>query len=320
MVSSLALAAAILAVSVSAQDVLVTTTVNQTHCVTSSNIGNFYHYGAAFATKGKKVFAIQYEAQNVTCCDFDLAYDVSVTIEDISSSASATPCSDHVECQTNGDCDPNATCVMGSSGSFMCQCTDLYEGNGFTCSRKPHWSEWSDFGPYSVSCGNGATRTRTRTCSKPPRCEGTDTDSEVVDLEACPVPTTTTLPPTRYQACGTRKCHSCSGGPSSCSNKGLDRDKDYHDLRGCPSGYQFHSYKKYPQWWPAADVYLRICSSIPPAPVARYRIVPSVLPTTVTKTVETRVSESAVPTRSTMTSLLLCLLLDIPRINKGLHA
>ncbi|MBE9030013.1 hypothetical protein IQ266_09765, partial [filamentous cyanobacterium LEGE 11480] len=51
--------------------------------------------------------------------------------------------------------------------------------------------------------------------------------------------------------CGTRKCKT--------SRSGLDRDKDKSDLRRCPSGYASKGYKKYPQAWPAADVYLRIC-------------------------------------------------------------
>merc|ERR1712180_515224 len=193
MVLTLVAFAASLAVGVLAQDVQITTTVNKTYCITGSNFGDFYHYGAAFAAKGQKASAIQYEGTNVTCCQFELAYD-NVTIEEVSKNAQPTPCSSLAQCEASKDCDENATCVMSSEGSFICQCTELYEGDGFSCSRKPHWSEWGAFGPYSKSCGEGATRTRTRTCSKPPRCEGSNTDSETVDLEACPIPTTTTLP------------------------------------------------------------------------------------------------------------------------------
>jgi len=265
-------AAACLVASVAAQtqSVLVTTTVNETHCVAESNVGNFFHYGAAMAAKGNSIYAIQYEGQNVTCCNFNLQENSNMTIDFVSSAASTTPCSNLDQCRTEGNCDGNATCVFGDIGSFQCQCTELYEGDGFTCSRKPHWSEWGEFGPYSQSCG-AATRTRTRTCSKPPRCEGEDTDTELVTLAACPVPTTTTLPPTRYKACGTRNCADCPGGANTCKEGNLDADRHKSDLRSCPEGFQHHSYLDIERWWIIPDELIRVCSSIPPAPIAKYR-------------------------------------------------
>merc|ERR1711915_770343 len=125
--------AAFLGAVVTAQEVLVTTTLNETYCTTSSNVGDFYHYGATFASKDNKIAAIQYEAMNVTC--FEFANGANVTIEAISRDAGPIPCSNLAECQINGDCDENATCVMGSDGGFMCQCTELYEGDGYSCSR-----------------------------------------------------------------------------------------------------------------------------------------------------------------------------------------
>jgi len=57
-------------------------------------------------------------------------------------------------------------------------------------SGEPSWNDWSEWGayqPYSQTCGKGATRTRTRTCSKPNLCEGSDTNTEPVYLDPCPV-------------------------------------------------------------------------------------------------------------------------------------
>jgi len=261
---------AILASVGSAFDVSIATTVNETHCATASNAGEVYQYGAAFLARGDQILAMEYHGKNVTCCHIDTE-NANITAQDVSETAGIAPCSDLAFCEQPGNCDQHATCVFGAPGAFKCQCTELYEGDGKNCSRKPHWSDWGEFGPYSKSCGNGATHTRTRTCSKPPRCEGSDSDTVTVDLEPCPIPVTTTLPPTRYVVCGTKKCKDCSGGASSCNNDGLDRDKDTSDLKNCPTGYMDHSFKKYDQWWPFADLYLRICASIPPAPVPKYR-------------------------------------------------
>ena len=64
-----------------------------------------------------------------------------------------------------------------------------------------------------------------------------------------------------WQMCGTAKCISCSKKNCEGQNySSLDRDKDKGDLKSCPSGYKNVFYKKYPQTWPAADVYLNICS------------------------------------------------------------
>lgn len=262
--------AATSATDTSATDIVVTTTVNDTHCIAGSNVGTFYHFGAAYAIEENKGLAIQYEAENVTCCSFEFENGANADVAEISKVAGAKPCSNLAECKTNGNCDENAICVMAAEGAFKCQCTELYEGDGTSCSRKPHWSEWSAFGPYSKSCGDGATRTRTRTCSKPPRCNGENTNSETRDLDPCPIPTTTTLPPTRYLACGTRKCKNCPGGYSGCNNKGLDRDKDKEDLKSCPSGYRHVRYKEYWQFI-VPNVWLNICASLPPKPIAKYR-------------------------------------------------
>merc|ERR1711942_67001 len=83
----------------SAQSILVTTTVNKTSCTTTSNIGDFYHYGAAVAAKGNSISAIQYEGKNTSCCSFDLANEANMTIDIVSASAGTTPCSNLEECQ-----------------------------------------------------------------------------------------------------------------------------------------------------------------------------------------------------------------------------
>ena len=80
-----------------------------------------------------------------------------------------------------------------------------------------------------------------------------------------------------WMICGTNKCEGCdvwqlSHVPSECSTadwarrKGLDRDKDKGDLRRCPEGFHGSDdsnfqerFIHFPQWWPAADVYLRKC-------------------------------------------------------------
>ena len=43
------------------------------------------------------------------------------------------------------------------------------------------------------------------------------------------------------------------------SHSGIDRDKDKWDLKRCPYGYSFNKYIKYKQFWPAADVYSKVC-------------------------------------------------------------
>ena len=64
----------------------------------------------------------------------------------------------------------------------------------------------------------------------------------------------------RWRLCGTVDCKRCAEREcTNTTNYGLDRDKDRGDLRSCPSGFHHWGYKHYPQIWPAADVYLRIC-------------------------------------------------------------
>jgi len=132
------------------------------------------------------------------------------------------------------------------------------------------WSAWGKFGPYSKSCGNGARHTRTRTCGKPGNCPGSSSQTVTVNLAACPPAKKVTYEPTKYQICGTKKCKSCSSNAGSCSKSGLDRDKDKSDIKNCYSGYIHDYWRKYDQWWPAKDVYLRICKSNPKA-VMSYR-------------------------------------------------
>lgn len=57
-------------------------------------------------------------------------------------------------------------------------------------------------------------------------------------------------------ACRTERCEG-----HDISN--LDRDKDFHDLARCPPNFEHSFYKRYPQWWPAADVYLNVCKRKP---------------------------------------------------------
>merc|ERR1719369_1368730 len=118
------------------RNILVTTTVNETHCMAASNEGQFYHYGVALAGNhdaNPAVLAVQYEGLDVTCCEFNLVNNSTMSFEDVSSTTGPTPCSDLKECQENGGCDENATCVYGETGVFQCQCTDLYEGDGSSC-------------------------------------------------------------------------------------------------------------------------------------------------------------------------------------------
>ncbi|XP_078575854.1 angiopoietin-1 receptor-like [Branchiostoma floridae x Branchiostoma japonicum] len=58
------------------------------------------------------------------------------------------------------------------------------------------WSEWEDWSPCSVSCGNG-TRTRTRTCDNPsPAYGGQECEGAASDTQACPdQPACSTGPP-----------------------------------------------------------------------------------------------------------------------------
>jgi len=64
--------------------------------------------------------------------------------------------------------------------------------------------------------------------------------------------------------CGTAACKDCKyPGCTHTSNKGLDRDGDYEDLRQCPPSFKHQGYKHYPQIWPFDDVYLRMCAHFP---------------------------------------------------------
>ena len=67
------------------------------------------------------------------------------------------------------------------------------------CSEQPcvgQWSCWSEFGPCSVSCGDGGSRRRRRRCQRLPgvavSCHGNDTETLPCDgpLVPCPGPGT----------------------------------------------------------------------------------------------------------------------------------
>jgi len=65
-----------------------------------------------------------------------------------------------------------------------------------------------------------------------------------------------------YVLCGTVLCVACNH--ANCDDHErlygrLDRDKDWSDLRHCPPGFHTSGHKWYDQWWPAADVYLKVC-------------------------------------------------------------
>lgn len=64
----------------------------------------------------------------------------------------------------------------------------------------------------------------------------------------------------QWLLCGTGNCKPCAEARCRAQSiSGLDRDKDKPDLKRCPSTHNHHEYRKYPQSWPFADVYLRIC-------------------------------------------------------------
>ena len=67
----------------------------------------------------------------------------------------------------------------------------------------------------------------------------------------------------KWVKCGTAQCIACT--QEQCAEHrrdGLDRDGDTEDLKACPPGYKDFGYQKYPQTWPAEDVYLRICKLV----------------------------------------------------------
>jgi len=66
----------------------------------------------------------------------------------------------------------------------------------------------------------------------------------------------------KWLLCGTAACRKC--GSNCCktdSNKGLDRDGDEEEVRTCPPGFSDRGWITYDLWWPADDVYLRICGN-----------------------------------------------------------
>jgi len=67
----------------------------------------------------------------------------------------------------------------------------------------------------------------------------------------------------KWIMCGTAACKFCADDPccEKTTNKGLDRDGDYGDLRSCPPGFSDKGWKTYDLKPPAVDVYLRICGN-----------------------------------------------------------
>jgi len=66
----------------------------------------------------------------------------------------------------------------------------------------------------------------------------------------------------KWMLCGTAACKECeSDCCESDSNQGLDRDGDTEDIRSCPPGFSGRGWITYDLWWPADDVYLRICGN-----------------------------------------------------------
>jgi len=67
----------------------------------------------------------------------------------------------------------------------------------------------------------------------------------------------------QWQICGTDFCKICENDVwcKKTSNYDLDRDKNLGDLIKCPTPLVQRGWKYYNQIWPAADVYLRVCSS-----------------------------------------------------------
>ena len=72
------------------------------------------------------------------------------------------------------------------------------------------------------------------------------------------------IPDMIWMLCGTTRCQSCRSSQCTDDNDrtGLDRDKDEGDLKRCPAGFAHKGFKRYPQWWPFADLYLRICTNV----------------------------------------------------------
>ncbi|XP_078597011.1 uncharacterized protein LOC144873487 [Branchiostoma floridae x Branchiostoma japonicum] len=91
----------------------------------------------------------------------------------------------------NSSCRNGGTCVDGV-GNYTCVCPDGF--NGKLCEKQivnGGWSQWTDWAPCSVTCGNG-THERWRQCNSPPpkedgkECVGLSTEMESCHLQDCP--------------------------------------------------------------------------------------------------------------------------------------
>ena len=101
--------------------------------------------------------------------------------------------------------------IAQSSNSEGLSCDHFQSKEVEPCNMKPcpvHgvWREWSQFGPCSVSCGNG-TKSRSRTCFGPfyqgNSCLGTNIDIQTCSVENCE--TCNFGPWTNWTDC-TKKC------------------------------------------------------------------------------------------------------------------
>jgi len=158
-------------------------------CTIDGDLEQFSQYGASFSTDGTFVLATEYSRKDVKCCIINYATGTNLSPAELSLVATPTPCTELQQWKELDICDENAYVVFTTQHfpGFTCQCYEDYEGNGYYCSRKAYWSEWSEFSAPTQTCGAGAVVTRTRTCSQPGLCSGPDIETVVVDLEPCAV-------------------------------------------------------------------------------------------------------------------------------------
>ncbi|XP_035676270.1 signal peptide, CUB and EGF-like domain-containing protein 1 [Branchiostoma floridae] len=102
-----------------------------------------------------------------------------------------THCDVNINDCHNSSCRNGGTCVDGV-GNYTCVCPDGF--NGKLCEKQivyGGWSQWTDWTPCSVTCGNG-THERWRQCNSPPPkedgkdCVGISTEMETCRLQDCP--------------------------------------------------------------------------------------------------------------------------------------
>lgn len=64
---------------------------------------------------------------------------------------------------------------------------DSNEDRYSSCAQQGQWGSWSQWSSCSVTCGGGS-QDRTRVCSIPNNCSGTDTETQTCNPQACPTP------------------------------------------------------------------------------------------------------------------------------------